>query len=56
MSAIPTASSDMKSDKKVKSELKASQLDMVSSAVSLKNMQETINFLINIFEKLIIPP
>jgi hypothetical protein len=38
MTTIPTASSDKKSDKKVKLEQKAAQLDMVSQAVVSNNM------------------
>jgi hypothetical protein len=57
---VPTASSDMrsdkKSDKKVKSEQKASRLDMVSQVVALNNMQGTINRLTDVFEKLMVPP
>jgi hypothetical protein len=55
MTTIPTALSD-KSDKKVKLEQKAVQLDMVSQAVTLNNMQETINHLTDAFEKSMVPP
>jgi hypothetical protein len=46
----------MRSDKRVKSEQKASQLDMVSQVVALNNMQGTINRLTDVFEKLMVPP
>jgi hypothetical protein len=46
----------MKSDKKVKSEQKASWLDMVSQVITLNNMQGTINCLTDAFEKSMVPP
>jgi hypothetical protein len=46
----------MRSDKKVKSEQKASWLDMVSQVVALNNMQGTINRLTDVFEKSMVPP
>jgi hypothetical protein len=53
---IPTALSNKKSDKKVKSEQKAVWLDMVSQAVTFNNIQGTINHPTNAFEKSMVPP
>jgi hypothetical protein len=56
MTTVPTASSDTRSDKKVKSEQKTSRLDRVSQVVALNNMQGTINRLTDVFKKSMVPP